>query len=59
MQETGVLTLSKPKASIAGFKAPRRVIFAEQSLPRTATGKLVKYRLVEQYSVAAAEAPPP
>jgi fatty-acyl-CoA synthase len=31
------------RAHLAGFKVPRRVVFAE--LPRTATGKIQKYRL--------------
>jgi acyl-CoA synthetase (AMP-forming)/AMP-acid ligase II len=35
-------------ASLAGFKCPKRVEFVE-SLPRTATGKLQKFKLREPY----------
>ncbi len=34
------------KASIAPYKYPRRVVFAD-SLPKTATGKIQRYRLLE------------
>jgi len=34
------------KASIAGYKAPKRIIFGE--LPRTSTGKIMKYSLRDQ-----------
>ena len=33
---------------IAGFKAPRRVVFTDD-LPRTPTGKLVKQKLRDRY----------
>jgi fatty-acyl-CoA synthase len=41
------------KARIAGYKAPRRVIFSE--LPKTATGKVAKYALRDQLRSARAE----
>ena len=34
---------------LAGYKAPRKVVFVEE-LPRTASGKVLKYKLREQYS---------
>jgi fatty-acyl-CoA synthase len=37
------------KARIAHFKAPKKVIFTD-FIPRTATGKVTKFVLVEQYS---------
>jgi 2-aminobenzoate-CoA ligase len=42
------------KAQIAPYKYPRRVEFVE-SLPRTATGKLQRYRLREREATVAAE----
>ncbi|MDV2478441.1 acyl-CoA synthetase [Rhodococcus zopfii] len=39
------------RASVAGYKVPRRIEFTE-TLPRTPTGKLVKRVLQEQYSLA-------
>ncbi len=38
------------KARIAGFKTPKKVIWTDTPLPRTATGKVTKYVLVEKYS---------
>jgi fatty-acyl-CoA synthase len=38
------------KGKIAGFKAPKRVIWMEGALPRTPTGKVTKYILVKQFS---------
>ncbi len=40
------------KARIASFKAPKRVIWTDTPLPRTPTGKVIKYQLVEKYSQA-------
>ena len=34
---------------LAGFKTPKRVIIQPDPLPRTPTGKVQKFRLVEQY----------
>ncbi len=39
------------KEHIAHFKAPKRVIWSDTPLPRTATGKIVKYLLTEKYSM--------
>ncbi|MGB8648345.1 MAG: AMP-binding protein [Anaerolineae bacterium] len=38
------------KARIAGFKTPKKVIWSDAPLPRTATGKVTKFVLVEKYS---------
>jgi hypothetical protein len=38
------------KERIAGFKAPKRIIWVDGPLPRTPTGKVTKYMLVEKYS---------
>ena len=38
--------------SLAGFKVPRRVHFQPEALPRTPTGKVQKYLLVERYRSA-------
>ena len=38
------------KGKIAGFKVPKRVIWMEAAIPRTPTGKVLKYVLVEQFS---------
>jgi acyl-CoA synthetase (AMP-forming)/AMP-acid ligase II len=40
---------------LAGFKTPKRVIFQSDPLPRTATGKVQKYLLVERYRQVRAE----
>lgn len=37
------------KGKIADFKIPKKVIISER-IPRTATGKILKYQLVEKYS---------
>jgi fatty-acyl-CoA synthase len=37
------------KEKIAGFKVPKRIIWVD-AIPRTATGKVTKFVLVEQYS---------
>jgi acyl-CoA synthetase (AMP-forming)/AMP-acid ligase II len=38
------------KERIAGFKVPKRIIWIDDPLPRTPTGKVTKYLLVEKYS---------
>jgi len=38
------------RASLAGFKTPKRVLVRDEALPRTPTGKVQKFRLVEQYA---------
>jgi len=38
------------KKEMAGFKVPKKVIWSEAPLPRTPTGKVTKYVLVEKYS---------
>ena len=37
------------RQSLAGFKTPKRVIFQDAPLPRTATGKVQKFMLVDKY----------
>ena len=37
------------KSELAGFKAPKQVLFQDTPLPRTPTGKVTKFVLVEQY----------
>ena len=41
------------RTHLAGFKTPKRVLFQEEPLPRTATGKVQKLLLVERYKAAA------
>jgi len=41
--------ISHCKSQLAGFKAPKQVIFQQEPLPRTPTGKVTKFVLVEQY----------
>ena len=38
------------KQKIAGFKTPKRIIWQEEVLPRTPTGKVTKFTLVEKYT---------
>ena len=38
------------KERIAGFKAPKKVVWWEGRLPRTPTGKITKFVLVEKFS---------
>lgn len=38
------------RAHLAGFKTPKRVLQQDDPLPRTPTGKVQKFRLVERYS---------
>ena len=38
------------KERIASFKTPKKVIWSEDPLPRTPTGKVIKYLLTEKYS---------
>ena len=38
------------KERVAGFKTPKKFIWVDEPLPRTATGKVTKYVLVEKYS---------
>ena len=40
------------KQHVAGFKTPKRFIWVDEPLPRTPTGKVTKYVLVEKYSKA-------
>ena len=35
---------------LAGFKIPRTILFEDQPLPRTPTGKVQKFLLVERFS---------
>ncbi len=42
--------ISYSKERIAGFKVPKRIIWVDGPLPRTPTGKVTKYLLVEQYA---------
>lgn len=35
---------------LAGFKAPKRIIWTQEPLPRTPTGKVTKFILVERYT---------
>ena len=42
--------ISYCKERIAGFKVPKRIIWTDGPLPRTPTGKVTKFVLVEQYS---------
>ena len=37
-------------ATVAGFKIPRKILFEREALPRTPTGKVQKFLLVERYS---------
>lgn len=37
------------RESLAGFKTPKTVIFQDSPLPRTATGKVQKFMLVDKY----------
>ncbi|GAA4815000.1 class I adenylate-forming enzyme family protein [Tomitella cavernea] len=39
------------KRTLAGFKAPKRIIRRGEAIPRTPTGKITKYVLEEQYRV--------
>jgi acyl-CoA synthetase (AMP-forming)/AMP-acid ligase II len=38
------------KKEMAGFKVPKKIIWHEGQIPRTPTGKVTKYVLVEKYS---------
>lgn len=38
------------KQEMAGFKVPKRIIWLDGPIPRTPTGKVTKYLLVEKYS---------
>lgn len=38
------------KEKMAGFKSPKKIIWTEDPLPRTPTGKVTKFVLVERYS---------
>jgi fatty-acyl-CoA synthase len=40
------------RSQLAGFKTPKRFCFQAESLPRTATGKIQKFLLVERYGTA-------
>jgi acyl-CoA synthetase (AMP-forming)/AMP-acid ligase II len=37
---------------LAGFKTPRQIVFQIEPLPRTPTGKVQKFLLVERFSRA-------
>jgi acyl-CoA synthetase (AMP-forming)/AMP-acid ligase II len=45
---TSVELIAHCRQSLAGYKCPKRVEFVDQ-LPRTATGKLQKFKLREPY----------
>ena len=45
---TGEELIAHCRASLAGFKCPKRIEFVE-TLPRTATGKLQKFKLREPF----------
>jgi len=38
------------KERIAGFKVPKKILWTDAPLPRTPTGKVTKFVLVERYS---------
>ena len=40
------------REELAGFKTPKRVLFQDEPLPRTATGKVQKFVLVKRYGQA-------
>jgi len=42
--------ISYCKERIAGFKVPKKILWTDAPLPRTPTGKVTKFVLVEQYS---------
>ncbi len=46
--EDGLIAYCKEK--IAGFKAPKRIIWTDEPLPRTPTGKVTKFVLVDRYA---------
>ena len=41
------------RSTLAGYKVPRVVLFQDDPLPRTSTGKVQKFRLVERYRTSA------
>ena len=47
MKQAAVIALCRE--SLAGFKTPKRVIAQDEALPRTPTGKVQKFLLVERY----------
>ena len=49
VDEAAVIALCRE--SLAGFKTPKRVIAQDEALPRTPTGKVQKFLLVERYQV--------
>ena len=42
---------------IAGFKTPQKIILHDGLLPRTPTGKVTKYVLVDQYTPQSGQTP--
>lgn len=46
--DAGVI-VSWCRQSLAGFKVPRQVLFRDEPLPQTPTGKIRKFMLVEEY----------
>jgi acyl-CoA synthetase (AMP-forming)/AMP-acid ligase II len=38
------------RGRLAGFKTPKSIFFSEEALPRTPTGKVQKFLLVERYA---------
>ena len=55
VRETGTELTDKAveahcRERLAGFKIPRTILFDEQPLPRTPTGKVQKFLLVDRYS---------
>lgn len=45
------------RQSLASFKVPRQVLFQQDPLPRTPTGKVQKFVLVERYQSAGVDVP--
>ena len=41
--------ISRCKSNLASFKAPKQVIIQSEPLPRTPTGKVTRFVLVERY----------
>lgn len=46
--ESDIITFCKEE--MAGFKIPKKVIWYEGTIPRTPTGKVTKYVLIEKYA---------
>ena len=46
---TEAAVIAHCRQSLAGFKTPKSVLFSDEPLPRTPTGKVQKFLLVERY----------